>query len=148
MTPRLITGSAQGVVASLMSNSGQSGDAKGDTFDGIENLTGSTHADALVGDDGVNTLIGSEGDDLLFGLGDADTLDGGDGLDTLDGGKGIDKMLGGADDDTYVVNAGDEVVEKTARARWTGCRPRTPMRWRTAPRSRCWKPPMRRPSRR
>ena len=98
-------GSAQGVVVSLMNNSIQSGDAKGDTFDGIENVTGSTHADELIGDDGVNTLIGSDGDDTLFGLNDNDELDGGDGSDILDGGKGMDKMLGGADDDTYIVDS-------------------------------------------
>ncbi len=98
-------GSAQGVVVSLMNNSIQSGDAKGDTFDGIENVTGSTHADELTGDDGVNTLIGSDGDDTLFGLNDNDELDGGDGSDILDGGKGMDKMLGGADDDTYIVDS-------------------------------------------
>ena len=98
-------GSAQGVVVSLMNNSIQSGDAKGDTFDGIENVTGSTHADELTGDDGVNTLIGSDGDDTLFGLNDDDELDGGDGSDILDGGKGMDKMLGGADDDTYIVDS-------------------------------------------
>ncbi len=105
-------GSALGVVASLMTKSGKAGDAAGDFLWGIENLTGSAHADELTGDDDVNTLTGSNGDDTLFGLGDADTLDGGDGSDTLDGGKGIDKMHGGADDDIYIVNSYEEVFEQ------------------------------------
>lgn len=49
---------------------------------GIEDLTGSPHGDALIGDEGPNVLLGSEGDDVLAGLGGADVLDGGPGPDT------------------------------------------------------------------
>jgi hypothetical protein len=37
---------------------GAGGDAEGDTLKNIENLTGSTYADSLWGDDGVNQLMG------------------------------------------------------------------------------------------
>jgi Ca2+-binding RTX toxin-like protein len=105
-------GSAQAVVVSLMSHSGLFGDAQDDTLWGIENLVGSAHGDALVGDDGVNMLAGSGGNDSLQSLNDDDTLFGGEGNDTLDGGKGADKMDGGLDDDTYIVDhADDEALE-------------------------------------
>ncbi len=96
--------SLQGVVASLMTHSGTSGDAAGDALYSIENLIGSAHDDELTGDDGANTLTGGGGDDTLLGLNDDDELDGGNGHDILDGGKGIDKMHGGAGDDTYIVD--------------------------------------------
>ena len=62
--------------ASAVAN-GESGDAQGDTFDTVENLTGSDYADTLRGDAGDNTLQGGLGDDVLEGRGGADYLDGG-----------------------------------------------------------------------
>ena len=75
------------------------GTAEGDTLKNIENVTGSDHADMLIGDDGNNTLTGGAGDDLIKGgLGD-DTLAGGLGHDTLVGGKGDDTLTGGEGND-------------------------------------------------
>src|SRR5262249_44179800 len=48
---------------------GLGGDAEGDTFGGIENLTGSVYADTLWGDDGINELMGMAGNDRLNGYG-------------------------------------------------------------------------------
>src|SRR5262245_10667878 len=62
---------------------GAGGDAEGDTFQGIENLTGSIYADHLWGDDGINELMGMDGNDVLTGYGGA-------GLDTMWGGDGGD----------------------------------------------------------
>ena len=62
-----------GVVASLLRASKNTGWAAGDTYDSIENLTGSDFNDALTGDAGDNILEG--------GLG-ADRLNGGPGSDT------------------------------------------------------------------
>ena len=71
--------STAGIMASLSYGVGAGGDAEGDTYASIENLEGSPHADALVGNDGSNSLYGFSGDDFL---------DGGDGDDHLDGGSG------------------------------------------------------------
>jgi len=60
----------------------KTGDAIGDVYTSIENLTGSNFADTLIGDNNANTLAGGEADDKLEGLGGADSLDGGNGTDT------------------------------------------------------------------
>lgn len=70
--------SVAGVHVSLANTFLNAGDATGDTFDGIENLTGSDAADQLEGDTGDNVL---------------------------DGGKGDDTLKGDAGDDTYIWNA-------------------------------------------
>lgn len=58
------------------------GDAAGDTYDGIENLTGSSFNDILIGKAGINVLTGGDGDDVLEGMEGADVLDGGAGVNT------------------------------------------------------------------
>jgi Ca2+-binding RTX toxin-like protein len=49
---------AAAVTASLTSNTGTMGEASGDTFATIENLTGSAFHDNLTGDGNANALIG------------------------------------------------------------------------------------------
>lgn len=88
-----------GVRADLASPSKNSGDALGDTFSGIENLTGSSFNDVLSGNNSANVLIGGDGDDSLNGLGDGDILIGGAGNDLLQGQGGNDRLEGGAGDD-------------------------------------------------
>jgi Ca2+-binding RTX toxin-like protein len=101
-----------GVVANLAASAGNTGDAAGDTYTTIENLTGSALADTLTGSAGVNVLDGGAGNDILDGGAGNDTLIGGTGNDTLIGGAGADALAGGSGDDTYVVdNAGDVVTE-------------------------------------
>ncbi|MPZ22597.1 MAG: hypothetical protein GEU28_03450 [Dehalococcoidia bacterium] len=53
-----------------------------DTIAGVENVTGSTRADTLVGHDGPNKLNGGAGADVLIGGLGNDTLIGGGGIDT------------------------------------------------------------------
>jgi Ca2+-binding RTX toxin-like protein len=77
--------STAGVIASLDAGAGVGGDAQGDTYTSIENLVGSSYADALIGDDSNNSLSGLNGDDLLEGQDGDDTLWGGAGNDTLTG---------------------------------------------------------------
>jgi Ca2+-binding RTX toxin-like protein len=75
--------SAYGVIVSLTNPSSNIGDAKGDIFGSIENLTGSRHSDRLIGNFASNILSGGSGDDTLIGLGgSSDTLIGGAGIDT------------------------------------------------------------------
>ena len=120
--------SPEGVIALLNANSGAYGDAEGDTFEDIENLTGSVYADTLWGDDGFNELMGMDGNDMLKGFGGGDVLRGGNGNDTLegmdgpdvlrgdggndtlDGGAASDTMIRGVGNDIYIVDAGGDVV--------------------------------------
>src|SRR5262245_4557872 len=70
------------VVADLVRQGSNAGDALGDIYIGIENLTGGTANDKLTGDGNANVLDGGAGDDLLTGGAGADTLIGGAGTDT------------------------------------------------------------------
>ena len=76
--------SAAGVTVHLDGTAGAGGDAAGDVLSGIENLTGSSHADMLYGDGNANLLNGGGGDDTLIGGAGADTLVGGGGNDVAD----------------------------------------------------------------
>src|SRR5437016_4138194 len=80
--------SAAGVIASLDAGAGVGGDAEGDSYTSIENLVGSAHDDALIGNDGNNSLSG-----LVEGKDGDDTLWGGAGNDTLKGGGGADALI-------------------------------------------------------
>ena len=80
-----------GVTVNLAAGTAASGgDGAGDIFTSIENITGSTHDDLLIGDAGANRLDGNAGDDRIWGGDGNDTLAGGHGADVLAGGKGID----------------------------------------------------------
>ncbi|WP_349360304.1 S8 family serine peptidase [Stappia sp.] len=68
------TGSDAGVNVSLLTGYAAGGHAAGDTFDSIENLTGSSHADILNGDHADNILTGGAGDDVLRGRAGVDTF--------------------------------------------------------------------------
>lgn len=94
--------SGAAVTASLTSGSGTTGDAAGDTYSGIENLTGSAHNDVLTGDGSANTLIGLAGSDILSGGAGNDILTGGDSNDILIGGLGMDTLTGGTGADEFV----------------------------------------------
>jgi Ca2+-binding RTX toxin-like protein len=99
------------VFVSLHDNIGAYGDAEGDTFVFIENITGSQYNDDLWGHNGPNVLNGMLGNDSLKGFGGNDTLRGEAGDDFLDGGSGADTMIGGTGNDTYFVdNYYDDVV--------------------------------------
>jgi Ca2+-binding RTX toxin-like protein len=73
-----------GLVANLFAAGSNTGDAAGDSYSGIENLTGSSFVDMLTGDAGANILDGGNGDDTLIGGAGADTLIGGAGTDIVD----------------------------------------------------------------
>ncbi len=76
--------SGSGVTVNLTTGLGSGGDAAGDTFTGIENLTGSAFDDLLTGDGNANVLDGGAGNDTLVGGAGADSLIGGTGTDTAD----------------------------------------------------------------
>jgi Ca2+-binding RTX toxin-like protein len=69
----------------------------------IENASGGSGNDVLLGNAAANVLSGGAGNDVLEGRG---------GNDKLDGGTGNDDMRGGVGDDEYIVDAaGDKVTE-------------------------------------
>jgi Ca2+-binding RTX toxin-like protein len=81
------------LTASLANAKSNKGAAKGDTYGGVENLTGGAKGDVLTGNDGANVLKGLAGNDKLIGLKGADRLEGGLGKDTLTGGDGGDHFV-------------------------------------------------------
>ena len=122
--------SESGVTANLATG-GTEGDAMGDTYTGIEILTGTNFEDILTGDKynnriyaggGDDLISGGLGDDKLFGNGGSDTLIGGSGDDILDGSTGSDVFTGGAGRDIFVafkeylapLSAGDRITDFTS----------------------------------
>jgi Ca2+-binding RTX toxin-like protein len=65
----------------------------------IENVTGGTGSDRLIGNSFRNAIRGNGGNDILLGVNGDDVLHGGDGRDLLIGGMGADVLNGGNDDD-------------------------------------------------
>jgi Ca2+-binding RTX toxin-like protein len=82
-----IGGALAGATVNLATGTGTDPFGDADTFDSIENLTGTNFADNFTGDGEANRFVT---------LGGNDTLNGGDGVDELDGGAG---------NDTYILNA-------------------------------------------
>ncbi|WP_442577393.1 calcium-binding protein [Mesorhizobium sp. ASY16-5R] len=74
-------GASAGVVVSLANPAINTGDAAGDSYSSIENLTGSSHADTLEGNSGANVINGSLGNDTIKGNAGNDTLTGSSGAD-------------------------------------------------------------------
>lgn len=72
-----------GVSASLLRGRGWGGDALGDRYTDIEELSGSDHDDFLWGDHGDNWLTGGPGDDTLVGNGGDDYIVAGAGIDVI-----------------------------------------------------------------
>jgi Ca2+-binding RTX toxin-like protein len=81
-----------GVKVDLSTGTGHWGFAEGDTYFGIENVTGTSNKDWLIGDNGNNTLDGWFGNDVLDGRGGDDIIIGGGGDDIITGGSGSDTL--------------------------------------------------------
>ncbi len=76
----------------------------------IENATGGSGNDRLIGNDVANRLIGGSGNDVLDGRSGADTLIGDAGADNLDGGFGDDFLSGGEGNDWLSGGAGSDAL--------------------------------------
>lgn len=98
--------SVEAVEVNLQTRSGKFGDAEGDRYGSIENVTGSQFNDVIIGDGASNRLYGYGGRDTLNGGAGNDSLKGGTGSDSLLGGSGSDHLEGGADNDTLSGGAG------------------------------------------
>ena len=111
--------STTGVGIDLTGATPGSGDlAAGDVLTGIENATGSSHADNIIGNASGNLIIGGDGADTITGgAGGNDTLKGDSGYDVIDLGKDFtaaDQIDGGTgipdptlDEHDVVILAGD-----------------------------------------
>lgn len=84
------------VIANMRGNAFNSGEAKSDTYNKVENLTGTAFNDFLAGTNGHNRIKGENGNDVLQGFSGADVLYGGNGSDVLFGSAGSDTLFGGA----------------------------------------------------
>lgn len=80
-----------------------------DTLNSIEDVTGGSGNDVIIGSAGVNRLDGGAGDDDLSGGAGNDTLYGGDNDDRITGGKGNDTVDGGNGNDRIFHAIGDGV---------------------------------------
>ena len=91
------------------------GDAAGDIFSGIENITGSSAPDRLFGNEFDNVLTGHSADDYMDGGAGNDTLLGGDGYDILMGSEGGDTLDGGVHIDTvdYTLSTSGVMINLT-----------------------------------
>jgi Ca2+-binding RTX toxin-like protein len=92
-----------GVSLNLLTG-GHSGEAQGDTFEEIEQISLTRFNDRVIGGDRDDVIYGLAGDDNLSGGAGINRLDGGDGNDLLEGGIGADLLIGGDgfDEVTYV----------------------------------------------
>ena len=123
------TNAASRVVVDLADTSVNVGDAAGDTYSLIENVTGSLYNDWINGDAGANNIHGYDGNDGLNGQAGNDTLTGGAGSDTfvfaknhdadrvVDFENNVDEirllnfgLTSFADAQTYATQSGDDVV--------------------------------------
>lgn len=102
--------SRDAISVNLATNTALGGDAQGDKFKSIENVTGGWGDDTIVGDGNANTLNGGWGDDVLSGGDGADTLIGLFGSDTLEGGAGADTISGVQGTDTASYSSSNAAV--------------------------------------
>ncbi|CDL00028.1 conserved protein of unknown function [Magnetospirillum gryphiswaldense MSR-1 v2] len=92
---------------------GNSGDAQGDTYSGIENVVGSAHNDYVYGSASGSVADLGAGNDTfdnteVSSVVKSDTVDGGAGNDTIWTGNGDDTLIGGAGDDQLYGEAGSD----------------------------------------
>jgi 2',3'-cyclic-nucleotide 2'-phosphodiesterase (5'-nucleotidase family) len=95
------------VSASLAFSRGFFGEAQGDRYSGVENLTGSEFGDVLEGNALANVIRGGAGNDIIDGKGGLDSLFGEDGDDIFlfDGARRFAVVDGGDGFDTILANA-------------------------------------------
>lgn len=84
------------VIASLADPAINTGDAAGDVYVSIENISGSAFNDILYGDKNNNNMLGWPGHDTLYGGAGNDAIQGQEGDDLIYGGDDWDLLVGGA----------------------------------------------------
>ena len=108
----LYTTAKAGVTVSLINASINRGDARGDTYTSIENISGSTFDDFLYADNASNVINAGAGNDLIKSYAGNDTVSGGAGSDTfvfnssLNGTTNVDTITDFATVDTIQLENG------------------------------------------
>lgn len=100
--------STAAVTVNLTTGAGSGGDASGDTYTTLENITGSSYGDDITGDASANQIIGGDGSDTLRGDSSNDTLNGDAGDDSLMGGSGDDALDGGVGTGDLAIYSGNQ----------------------------------------
>lgn len=77
----------------------------------LDELTGTSGDDILVGTNGQDTINGLDGDDDLSGAGGADAIEGGSGDDVVSGGSGADQLSGSDGDDRLAGGSGNDQLD-------------------------------------
>ena len=91
-------------------STGSGNGAAGDSYNSIENLSGSNYNDTLRGDNYDNEIWGAGGNDSIDGSSGNDIVHGGDGNDALYGGDGIDILYGDLGRDTFFIRGGNVTI--------------------------------------
>jgi len=114
--------SGAGVDVHLTRGTGWFGDAAGDSYTSVENITGSKFDDVLTGNADDNWIFGGGGDDNISGRAGNDSLYGADGDDIIEGGSGADLLSGGAGVDTvtYLHSSSGVTVDLSSGAGTNG----------------------------
>ena len=84
-----------------------------DTLTSINNATGSSYDDLIIGDVSNNTLYGGSGNDVVIGGDGNDTIYCAAGNNIMDGGSGNDQLTGGSGNDQFVYSSGLDSVWDT-----------------------------------
>ena len=79
-------------------------------FAGSDTISGSAHADTLVGGNGNDVINGGDSGDTIDGGSGDDSINAGTGNDTVHGGAGNDSIVGGDGDDSVEGDAGDDTL--------------------------------------
>ncbi len=105
--------------AGITANRGTITGFETDTFNSIENLTGTQFADVLVANNSGSTLRGGAGNDTLIGGAGNDVLDGGDGNDVIYAAQGRDTVTAGAGNDTIYASVDEAISNSQYNNRFT-----------------------------
>ncbi|MEM8616475.1 MAG: calcium-binding protein, partial [Pseudomonadota bacterium] len=93
-----------------IAHASSTGDARGDTFTGIELVEGSAFGDIIRGSNDAMRLNGLGGNDTINGGNANDVMRGGTGADTLNGRNGDDRLRGEDGDDTLNGGSGNDIL--------------------------------------
>jgi Ca2+-binding RTX toxin-like protein len=104
------SGTVNGAAISMVAGTARDSWGNIDTLRNIENVTGSSFNDILVGSAVDNYFDGRVGNDAIYGGDGNDNINGGEGNDSLAGGNGRDWLSGGNGNDVFVFNTAPTVL--------------------------------------